>query len=184
VRYLRAAVLTALAACSTPAPALEVKAIDARVTDHRYHVQFEAVLAAPVEHVTRVLTDYAGYASLDPRIRESRVIGTTDTGQAVLRTRIRACAGLFCRTVLRTEQVAHADGRLVAEIMPGSSDVRQGIARTQWRGEGQQTRVWYQADFELGFWVPDIVARHYAATSLRESVVQLFENVEAGAREQ
>jgi hypothetical protein len=183
VRYFRVAVPAALAACSISAQALEVQAIDARVTGHRYHVQFEGVINAPVERVARVLTDFTAYASLDPRIRESRVIGRSDTGQTLLRTRIRACAGLFCRTVLRTETVTLEAGRLVAEVVPPTSDIRQGITRTQWRGEADRTRIWYQADFEPGFWVPDIIARHYAVNSLRDSVVQLFENVEESAGE-
>jgi len=182
VRYARAVVLSGVAALPLSAHALEVKVIDARVTDQRYHVLFEGVIDAPVERVVEVLTDYAGYASLDPRIRESRVIGGRADGQVVLRTRIRACAGVFCRTVLRTEKVTREDGRLIAEVVPSGSDARQGITRTQWRGEGQATRIWYQADFQPAFWVPEVIARRYAAGSLRDSVVALFANVEESAR--
>ena len=174
--------LGALAALPALGHALEVKAIDARVTDQRFHVQFEGVIDAPVERVVEVLTDYAGYAALDPRIRESRVIGTGAAGEVLLRTRIRACAGLFCRTVLRTEQVTRADDRLVAEVVASGGNVKQGITRTQWRGDGQATRLWYQADFQPAFWVPEVVARRYAAGSLRDSVVKLFANVEERAR--
>ena len=183
MRCVHPVLLVALTAGPMPTPALEVDAIDVRVADHTYRVHFEGLVAAPLERVTQVLTDYAAYASLDPRIRASKVIGTSESGQALLRTSIRACAGIFCRTVMRTEKVTHLDGRLVAVVVPAASDLKGGITRTEWRGEPGGTRVWYDAEFEPGFWVPDIVARHYAASGMRDSVVQLFENVEERARE-
>ena len=183
MRCLRAAVLAALAACSASGQALEVDAIDVRVIEHGYRVQFEAVLAAPVERVVRVLTDYSGYASLDPRIRASEVLGATEAGAVLVRTRIRACAMLFCRTVNRTERVTHQPGRLVAEVLPASSDIKHGYARTEWVGEAGRTRIRYEAEFEPAFWVPGVVARRYAGGALRDSVVSMFENVEERARE-
>jgi hypothetical protein len=183
VRCVRPALLAALAACSPPAAALEVETLEVRVAGDGYRVRFEALLAAPAERVGRVLTDYAGYASLDPRIRESKVIRTLDTGEVLLQTRIRACAMIFCRTVRRTEQVTHREGRLVAVVVPAASDLEHGSSRTEWRGEAAVTHILYEAEFEPAFWVPGIVVRRYAAGALRESVVQLFANVEERARE-
>ena len=181
MRRVIAVALAALALCPARLLALEVDFIDARVIDHRYHIQLRAIIAAPAERVARVLTDYPRYAELDPRIRSSEVIGTHRDGQVLLRTRVRACAAVFCRNVERTERVTQEEGRLVAEIVPGAGDMRRGVARTQWRGEGNRTRIWYQADFEPGFRVPDLIARRYAAGSLRDSVLALFENVEEKA---
>jgi hypothetical protein len=90
---------------------------------------------------------------------------------------------LFCRTVIRTESVTHQPGRLVAEVLPASSDIKHGYARTEWIGEAGRTRIRYEAEFEPAFWVPGIVARRYAGGALRESVVSMFENVEERARE-
>jgi len=182
VRFIPAAILAALAVCPWPATALDVTALEASVTDNHFRVRFEAVLAAPPERVAQVLTDYAGYAELDPRIRASKVLSATDAGQVLVRTTVRACAAFFCRTVHRTEQVTQLDDRLVATVVPAASDVTYGVAVTRWRDDPGGTRVWYEAEFEPGFWVPEIVARRYAAASLRDSVRRLFENVEAKAR--
>lgn len=182
MRRVPAVVLAALAVCPRPAAALDVAALEASVTDHRFRVRLEAVVAAPVDRVARVLTDYAGYASLDPRIRTSEILSSTGAGQARIRTSIRACAAFFCRTVRRTEQVTQRGDRLVATVVPDGSDVRYGVTVTQWRGDPGGTRIWYQSEFEPGFWVPEIVARRYAAASLRDSARRLFENVEAKAR--
>jgi len=166
-----------------PLAALEVGSLDVRVVDHRYHVQLEAVVDAPAAAVARVLTDYTGYAALDPAVRSVDVLGRTASGQVLLRTHIRACAAVFCRNVVRTEMVTEEGGRLVAEVVPAASDLRRGVTRTQWREEGDRTRVWYQSDFETAFWVPEVIARRFAAGSLRESVLRLWQSVEERARD-
>ena len=83
----------------------------------------------------------------------------------------------------RVERVTFDDGVLVAEALPERSDVRGGLARTEWRAEGDRTRLEYEAEFTPDFWVPAIVSRGYAGRMLRESVLELFENVEERARE-
>lgn len=183
VRSDRVAFLLALVARASSATALEIESLEAGVTDGRYYVQLEAVVAAPAERVAGVLSDYANYAALDPRIRASEVIGVTPDGQTLLRTRVRACAGPFCRTVQRTEQVTHEPDRLMARVVPEASDLRGGVTQMRWREEAGRTRVWYQADFEPAFWVPELVARRYASGELRRSVLQLFENVEERSRD-
>lgn len=165
-----------------PADALEVLALQARVVDHAYQVVLEARLDAPAARVARVLNDFADYGSLDPRIRRSQVIGGTPAGEVLISTRVLACAAFFCRNVDRVERVRREEGRLVAEVLPERSDLRRGLTRTDWSEEDGRTRLRYVAEFEPDFWVPAIVARAYASTTLRESVLQLFRNVEDRAR--
>jgi hypothetical protein len=171
-----------LAGAAGPSPALEANVLEASVTDGVYRVRFDALLDAPRLRVERVLTDFVGYAGLDPRIRASELAGTAPDGTPLLRTRIRACAGFFCRDIRRLERVTLGEGVLLAEAMPAQSDVSSSRARTQWSDHGAQTRVRYEAEFTPGFWVPAVVARRYAPRMLRDSVQQLFENVEERAR--
>jgi hypothetical protein len=178
---------TLLAALTLAAPsvlALEVVSLEARVTDGRYRVMLDVLLDAPAEQVARVLTDYAGYTALDPRIRRSEVIGATPAGEPLVHTRIVACAAFFCRNVARVERIRRLDGRLLADVVPERSDLRRGWTSTDWSDEGGRTRVRYTAEFQPDFWVPAIVARSYASTTLKESVLQLFHNVEDRARAQ
>ena len=52
-----------------------------------------------------MLQDYSAYPSLDVRIRSSERLASEPGGAILLRTRIHACEGLFCRTVTRVERV-------------------------------------------------------------------------------
>ncbi len=177
------ALLAWLQLAAWPAHALSPLVLEVTVAAGIYRVKFDALLEAPVEGVGRVLQDYAGYAALDPRIRSSKVIGVAPDGASLLKTRIRACAAFFCRDVQRVERVTFDDGVLVAEALPERSDMRSSLARTEWQAAGDRTRVRYEAEFTPDFWVPAVVSRGYAGRMLRESVLELFENVEERARE-
>lgn len=175
--------LLALGLVSSPARALSPVTLDATVAGGVYRVTFDAVIDAPIDRVGGVLIDFVGYAALDPRIRSSEVVGSAPDGAPLLKTRIRACAGFFCRDIRRVEHIVVGDRVLVATALPGRSDVRSSVARTEWQAEGSRTRIRYQAEFVPDFWVPALVSRRYAAPMLRESVLQLFRNVEERARE-
>ena len=172
------ALLLALGLVSSPAQALSPVTLDATVAGGVYRVTLDAVIDAPIDRVAGVLVDFVGYAALDPRIRSSEVVGSATDGASLLKTRIRACAAFFCRDIRRVERVTVSDGVLVATALPERSDVR-----TEWRAEGSRTRIRYEAEFVPDFWVPALVSRRYAAPMLRESVLQLFRNVEERARE-
>jgi hypothetical protein len=148
-----------------------------------YRVSLQAVVDAPPAAVGAVLADFAAYPALDPRILQSDSLGVGADGAVLLRTRIRACEGFFCRTVTRVERVEAGPGKLVATVVPESSEVRRGLTRTDWRAAEGGTRVRYEAEFEPDFWVPSIIGRRFANHMLRDSTVQLFENVERTARE-
>jgi hypothetical protein len=177
------ALLAWLQLAAWPAHALNPVTLDATVTGGVYRVTLDAVIDAPLDRVAGVLVDFVGYAALDPRIRSSEVVGSATDGASLLKTRIRACAGFFCRDIRRVERVTVSDGVLVATALPERSDVRRSVARTEWRAEGSRTRIRYEAEFVPDFWVPALVSRRYAAPMLRESVLQLFRNVEERARE-
>jgi hypothetical protein len=177
----RLALLVGLALCIGPARALDVAVLEARYEQGRYRVMLDAVVDAPAENVRSVLNDFAGYAQLDRRIRSSQVIGG-QAGQVLLKTRVHACAGWFCRDVNRVERVTLSDDALVAEVVPERSDFRGGDTRTEWGAVNGGTRIRYQARFTPDFWIPAILGRALVLRSLRESTLELFSNVEERAR--
>ena len=84
--------------------ALSVESVQTSLRGGVYRVELVARVDAPVESVAAVLTDYAGYRSLDPRIRASDVLPPEHEGEELVRTVVRACAGFFCRNVERVER--------------------------------------------------------------------------------
>jgi hypothetical protein len=168
---------------SPAAHAFEVLRADAACDHGVFRIRFEALLAAPVADVAAVLGDYAGYGKLDSRIRRVELLGSQPDGAVLMRTRIRACAGVFCRTVERVERVQRVPAGQVAEVIPERSDIRRGIARTSWRQEGAGTVVRYEAEFEPDFYVPGFIAQRSGVKELRESTLRMFKSVEREAND-
>lgn len=165
------------------AQALVVQSIDASLTEGVYRITLVMRIDAPVDAVAAVITDYAAYRRLDPRIRSSTVLPPDVEGTELVRTIVRACAGVFCRNVERVERVQKSPGELLAVVIPEQSDLRSGNTRTTWHAEDQATSVTYEADFVPDFWVPAAIGRRYAVPALKDSTLQLFDNVEKRARE-
>jgi len=163
--------------------ALSVQSLEANLRDGVYRIALVARVDAPVEDVAAVLTDYAAYRKLDPRIRASTVLPSDDQGVELVRTVVRACAGFFCRNVERVERVERREGELLATVVPERSELRSGLTRTTWQADDDATSVTYQAEFVPDFWVPAAIGRRYAVRALKASTLQLFDNVEKRARE-
>lgn len=181
----RSRLVTALAIVLLPAAAqaLSVQSLDASLKDGVYRVELVARVDAPVDDVAAVLTDYAAYGQLDPRIRFSIVLPSEEAGVELVHTVVRACAGFFCRNIERVERVERGDGELLATVVPERSELREGRTRTTWQAAESATDVTYHAEFVLAFWVPAAIGRRYAEHALRASTLQLFDNVEKRARE-
>ena len=129
-----------------------------------------------------MLTDYAAYRLLDPRIRASTVLPSDDQGSELVRTVVRACAGLFCRNVERVERVERREGELLATVIPERSELKSGLTRTTWQAADEATSVTYQAEFVPDFWVPSVIGRRYAVRALKNSTLAVVrQRREAGA---
>jgi Polyketide cyclase / dehydrase and lipid transport len=182
LRLLQAVFAAGIMIGACPASALTVEKLVTEFRDGVYRVSFEAVLAAPPASVGAVLQDYSAYPSLDARIRSSERLVTEPGGAILLRTRIHACEGFFCRHVTRVERVEAGADTLVATVIPALSQLRQGLTKTTWQAQDGGTRVSYQAEFEPDFWVPGFIGRQFAGHGLRESTLERFTNVERLAR--
>ena len=165
------------------AQALAVQSLEANLQDGVYRIVLVARVDAPVEDVAAVLTDYAAYRKLDPQILASTVLPSDDQGGELVRTVVRACAGLFCRKVERVERVERREGELIATVVPERGELKSGLTRTTWQADDDATSVTYQAEFVPDFWVPSVIGRRYAVRALKKSTLELFGNVEKRARD-
>lgn len=170
-----------LLAAAMPAAALDVQRIDVREQGRHYIVEFEARLAARPSAVMSVLTDYAIYPKLDPRILEARKAGTQG-GKPLLYTRLRGCIGsVFCNTMERWEALEERPDRLTATAVPGRGDLRFGQTITQLSAEAGGTRVRYRTEFDPAFWMPRWMVRAAMRTTLTDGTIGMFRAIEARA---
>jgi len=161
--------------------ALEIGQADAQYADHRFQLNLSVTLNAPLARVETVLRDYAQYPALDARILEAKVLERVGDHRILLFTKLRACSGVFCRTVNRVEQVDETPGELHAQVLPDRSDLLAGMTKTVLTADGQRTHVAYTTQLAPNFWVPSFIGRPLMLRTLREASVELFRNVERQA---
>ena len=173
----------ALASLSWPlyTLALDVTHADAQYVNEKFRLDLTVVVNAPLAQVETVLRDYARYPALDERIVEAKVLERVSDSRVLLFTKLRACSGVFCRTVNRVEQVDERFGELTAQVLPDRSDMLAGTTHTVLTAEGSRTRIAYMTELSPNFWVPSIFGRSLMLRTLREASIELFRNVEKQA---
>jgi len=166
-----------------PASAMDIERAEAIYKDREYRVELTLVIHAPVASVTAVLRDYANYPTLDASILDAKVLSRPAANQVVLYTKLRACSGLFCRTVNRVERVHEGELELLAEVVPEQSDVVSGRTHTAIQESNGYTRVSYRTAVVPRFWVPSFIGRPLMLRKLRETSLDLFRHIEARAKQ-
>lgn len=162
--------------------AFETQRADARYEARQYRVELELVLDARVQDVAAVLRDYEHYTALSGSILEAKVLERAAPDVVTLYTKLRACTGLFCRTVKRVERVQESALELRAEALPAQSEVEFGSTLTQLEDVGGRTRVRYQTAVTPKFWVPAFIGRPLMLRTLKDISIDLFRRVEARAK--
>jgi hypothetical protein len=164
------------------ADAMDVERANAQYKDREYRIELDLVLHEPAARIEAVLRDYASYPSLDAGILESKVLSRPDATTVMLYTKLRACSGLFCRTVQRVERVQESPFELLAVAVPEQSDVVSGQSHTVLQTVAGGTRVSYRLTILPKFWVPPFIGRAVMLRTLREVSLNLFRQVEVRAQ--
>ena len=162
--------------------AMEVERADTQFKDREYRIELDLVLHEPAERIEAVLRDYISYPSLDAGILEAKILDRPDAATVMLYTKLRACSGLFCRTVQRVERVQESAFELIAVVVPEQSDVASGQSHTVLQTIEGGTRVRYRLSVVPKFWVPPFGGRAMMLHTLREVSLDLFRQIEARAQ--
>ncbi len=182
VPRVRAGLGVLLALISLPVPAVDVVRLEVGDRGRAWFVEFEALLEAPPAAVMAVLTDYARYPQLDPRVVVARLDGEED-GRRVLYTVLNGCLGsVFCHSMERYERLTESATVLIAESIPGRGDMRTGYSETEVRAAQGGARVRYRTEFEPAFWMPHWLVRRAMLKTLEQGTRNMFQNVESLAR--
>jgi len=161
------------------AQAYELK--NAEVTEENgiFQIQVTATINAPAEYIRQVLTDYTHMYRLSSSIIESEVLTSKKTGKTQIRTKLLACASVFCREVERVDAVRTlASGDLQADIVPELSEFRSGQAIWKIKSMSDRSHLVYEATLEPDFYIPPIVGVPAIRSSLKDEFIATFERIE------
>jgi len=153
----------------------------AEVTENNgiFQIIVSATLDAPAEYIRQVLTDYRNIYRLSSSIVETEVIETCRRDETQVRTKILACASVFCREVEKVETVRALDsGDLQARIVPEQSEFRSGLAIWKITAMDYGSELEYAATLEPEFYIPPVVGVPAIRSSLKAEFITTVARIE------
>jgi hypothetical protein len=154
---------------------------DLRITKQgrAYQVQMTFGVAASVNQVMAVLTDYGFPDRLDPEVTKREVI-SRHGGITRVRTEIRACAFFFCKDIVLTQDVTVVVDNIQADIVPDESDFRSGYFR--WSissSDNGRSHISFEVIMEPNFYIPPLIGGFFVRKKLRQKILATVENLES-----
>ena len=182
-RLLRTArsIHTAVVVLFLPFIATAHELSQAEVTEDKgiFRLQFSSIIDAPAEHVRQVLTDFTHSYRLSSSIIESEVLPSKQADTTKIRTKVLACASVFCREVERVDNVRMlASGDLQATIVPELSEFRSGQAIWKITAIDDRSKVVYEATLEPDFYIPPVIGIAVISNSLKGEFITTFDRIE------
>lgn len=155
--FLNLAFLAASVFCG--AFAAEVKVSTIEFKGKSYHYQFAVDVAAPVDAVRSVVTDYDNLKRINNDVVESEVLERYDDHRLKRRMWINHCLLVFCFDLIFVEDVETlSNGAIRTTVIPRESNFSDG--ESLWHVEAidaTTTRVSVEAHQTPNFWIPPVI---------------------------
>ena len=180
---LQIAVAVVAAVFAIAATPDEVRNASIRFVGKAYHYTFAVDVAAPIEAVRDVVTDYDHLRRINDDVVESIVLERYADGRLKRRLWINHCLLVFCFDLYFVEHVETlADGAIRTTVIPAESNFRSGVS--VWRIEAiddEATRVSVDAEQEPDFWIPPVIGPLMFKRAFMKEVRETAVNIEREA---
>jgi hypothetical protein len=179
--FRRAILLTALFGVSY-AMALTIDVLDVTSKDRTFKVQMKLEIAAPVDQIIAVLTDYRYPDRLSPKVTKKDVISRSEEITRV-RIEFRSCVFLYCKNLILTQDVTANAGAIYAETIPEMSDFRSGSMLWLLSPNGNGgSNISYFAVMEPNIFIPPFIGESLIRQRLRREMLEIAENLDSAVR--
>ena len=129
-----------------------------RLDQDAYSLRLEMEVAAPPGYVRELLTDYDHLGRVNPAIHDSELLAAPAPMLRRVRTVTRSCVAIMCFDMTQVQDVEErADGEIIATIVPGICDFKDGVALWRILPSGSGTHVVFEARMRPKFWVPPLI---------------------------
>ncbi len=180
-RASRTAVLLLTLFGVSPATALDIDDVHVTNQGRAYQVQMTFGVAASVNQVMGLLTNYGFPDRLNPEVTMKEVI-SRQRGITRVRTEIRSCVFFFCKDVVLTQDVTVVANTIQADIVPDDSDFRSGYFRWSISSSANGgSNIGFEAVMEPDFFIPPLIGGFFVRRWLRREIIATAKNLETEA---
>ncbi len=161
--------------------AVEIDDVLVTQKDRIYRAQLTFDVAASVDQVTAVLTDYEHPNRLTPDVTNREIVGQQGETTRV-RTEIHSCVVFFCKDLTLTQDVTVVGDTIKADIVPEESDFRSGyLLWSVTSSEGGGSKIQYESVIEPDFFIPPLVGGFFMRKRFQQQIFATAENLEREA---
>lgn len=176
--------LLALTLLSGNARAVHFNSLQVRYHDGRYQVSADVYLEAPLPQVYQVLTDFNHLNRIGGVIRQSHLLKQVDAHTYIVFVESHGCVLFFCHSIRQTQRVVELTPRdLIAEAIPGKSDVTMGSSSWHLDPLKSGTRLYWQVSVQPAFWIPPLIGPPLVESALGREGRRMAAGLEKLARE-
>ena len=180
-RGSRTAVLLLALVGVSRAIALDIDDVHITKQGRAYQVQMTFGVAASVNQVMAVLTDYGFPDRLNPEVTKREVI-SRQRGITRVRTEIRSCVFFLCKDLRLTQDVTVVADTIQADTVPDESDFRSGYLHwSVTSGDNGGSHISFEAVMEPDFFIPPLIGGFVIRERLRQEVLATAKNLETEA---
>ncbi|KPK55824.1 MAG: hypothetical protein AMS22_03130 [Thiotrichales bacterium SG8_50] len=175
----RAILLTTALFGVSYAMALTIDALDVTSQGRTFKVKMKLEIAAPVDQIVAVLTDYRYPDRLSPKVTKKDVISRSEEITRV-RIEFRSCVFLYCKNLILTQDVTANAGAIYAETIPELSDFLSGSMHWLVSPDGNGgSHIIYIAVMEPDIFIPPFIGEPLIRTRLRREMLEIAKNLES-----
>ena len=161
--------------------ALDLDDVLIAVQGRVYSAQLTFEVAASVDQVTAVLTDYQHPDRLTPDVTKREII-SQQSGITRVRTEIHSCAILICRDLTLTQDVTVVAGTIQADTIPEESDFRSGyVLWMVTSSDNGGSHIQFESVVEPKFFIPPLIGRYLIRKRLQQQIFATAENLQREA---
>ncbi len=161
--------------------ALDLDDVLIAVQGRVYSAQLTFEVAASVDQVTAVLTDYQHPDRLTPDVTKREIVSQQSRITRV-RTEIHSCAILICRDLTLTQDVTVVAGTIQADTIPEESDFRSGyVLWMVTSSDNGGSHIQFESVVEPKFFIPPLIGRYLIRKRLQQQIFATAENLQREA---
>ncbi len=158
--------------------------INVKKNGERYILHVEAQVNANINTVKRIITDYNNLTSINPYMKESKVISRTDDNRSTVRTLTKACLLFVCYKVKHVQTFQVLENNIIfGRTIPHLSDFKYGwtrwiIKEEKTGAKNTVTRLIIDTEMTPDFFILPIIGTHHLKKKIIEIATVTINNLE------
>jgi len=110
----------------------EINSVEVRKENNHYYLHINATVNADVDNVINIITDYENLPSINPYLKESKLLDKTENERTTVYMLTEICVFFLCYHIRHVQTFHYIEnGILFSRIIPGKSDFHDGWMRWQ-----------------------------------------------------